>query len=299
MRWVRDYCPQLNDIRLFKIALIITIAGNVLLGVLKGLAAHFSGSVALYADAANSISDVLYSIMMVIGLWAALRPPDIGHPQGHSRFEPLVGLMVSFSMAFAGYEAGSTAIERFVEGGLAVEPGLPTLTLVFSALLKVGMFYAIRKISQQVNSATLRTTAQDNLNDVFTSMAAFIGAIGSSLIHPLLDAIAGILVALWIFRSAYNAAREHLNFLTGGGASEELRHKIIETAESVPGVLRVHHLMTDYSGPRLVVDLHVNVNGDTPLRDSHEITDQVIAKLEALPDVDRVYVHLEPDDWTD
>ena len=105
MRWVRDYRPQLNDIRLFKIALIITIAGNVLLAVLKGLAAYFSGSVALYADAANSISDVLYSIMMVIGLWMALRPPDIGHPQGHSRFEPLVGLMVSFSMAFAGYEA--------------------------------------------------------------------------------------------------------------------------------------------------------------------------------------------------
>lgn len=299
MRWVRDYRPQPNDHRLFKIALIITIAGNILLAVLKGLVAYFSGSVAVYADAANSISDVLYSILMVVGLWVALRPPDLSHPQGHSRYEPLVGLMVAFSMAFAGYEAGRTAVERFLEGGLAVEPGLPTLVLVFSALLKVGMFYGIKKISQQVNSPALRTTAQDNLNDVFTSLAAFIGALGSSLVHPLLDAIAGILVALWIFRSAFNATREHLNFLTGGGASEELRLKIMQTAEAVPGVLRVHHLMTDYSGPRLVVDLHVNVNGDTPLRDSHEITDQVIAQLQALPDVDRVYVHLEPDDWTD
>jgi cation diffusion facilitator family transporter len=299
MRWVRDYRPKPNDHRLFKIALIITIAGNILLAVLKGLVAYFSGSVAVYADAPNSISDVLYSILMVVGLWVALRPPDLSHPQGHSRYEPLVGLMVAFSMAFAGYEAGRTAVERFLEGGLAVEPGLPTLVLVFSALLKVGMFYGIKKISQQVNSPALRTTAQDNLNDVFTSLAAFIGALGSSLVHPLLDAIAGILVALWIFRSAFNATREHLNFLTGGGASEELRLKIMQTAEAVPGVLRVHHLMTDYSGPRLVVDLHVNVNGDTPLRDSHEITDQVIAQLQALPDVDRVYVDLEPDDWTD
>jgi cation diffusion facilitator family transporter len=173
------------------------------------------------------------------------------------------------------------------------------MVLIFAALFKVGMFISIRKIARQVSSPTLRTTAQDNLNDVFTSLAAFVGAVGSSFIHPLLDPIAGILVALWIFRSAFNAAREHLNFLTGGGASEELRLKIIQTAESVPGVLRVHHLMTEYSGPRLVVDLHVNVNGDTPLRDSHEITDQVMAKLEALPDIDRVYVHLEPDDWTD
>ena len=93
MRWVRDYRPQPNDHRLFKIALIITIAGNILLAVLKGLVAYFSGSVAVYADAANSISDVLYSILMVVGLWVTLRPPDLSHPQGHSRFEPLVGLM--------------------------------------------------------------------------------------------------------------------------------------------------------------------------------------------------------------
>lgn len=299
MRWVRDYIPQPAQERLFKIALIITISGNVVLAVTKGLAAYFSGSVALYADAANSISDVLYSVLMVLGLWMAMKPPDISHPQGHSRFEPLVGLMVSFSMAFAGYKAGSASIQRFLEGGLAVQPGLPTLTLIFSALVKIGMYIAIRNISRQVKSPALKTTAQDNLNDVFTSTAAFVGALGSSLIHPLLDAIAGMLVALWILRSAFLNAREHLNFLTGGGATEELRLKIIETAESVPGVLRVHHLMTDYSGPKLVVDLHINVDGSTTLLDSHVITDQVIEKLHTLPDIDRVYVHLEPDDWID
>lgn len=299
MRWVRNHTPQPEGDRLFKIALAITVVGNVILAVSKGLAAYYSGSVALYSDAANSISDVLYSIMLVIGLRMALRPPDLSHPQGHSRFEPLVGLAVSFSMAFAGYEAGRTSLERFLEGGLAVEPGLPTLVLIFSAAIKVGMFYAIRKISRQVQSPTLGTTAQDNLNDVLTSMAAFIGIIGSSLIHPLADPIAGVLVSLWIFRAAFNAAREHLNFLTGGGASEELRLKIIEEAEAVPGVLGVHHLMTEYSGPRLVVDLHINVAGETPLRDTHDITDQIIAKLEEFPEIDRAYVHVEPDDWID
>ncbi|MHB0922379.1 MAG: cation diffusion facilitator family transporter [Bellilinea sp.] len=299
MRWIRNYSPQSEDNRLFKIALVITIVANVVLAISKGLAAYFSGSVALYSDAANSISDVLYSILLVIGLRMAMRPPDLSHPQGHSRFEPLVGLAVSFSMAFAGYEAGRTSLERFIEGGLAVEPGLPSLVLIFSAAVKVGMFFAIRKIARQVHSPTLGTTAQDNLNDVYTSLAAFIGAVGSSLIHPLMDPSAGILVALWIFRSAYRAAREHLNFLTGAGASEELRLKIMETVEGVPGVLGVHHLMTDYSGPRLVVDLHINVDGETRLRDTHEITDKVIASLEKFPEIDRTYVHVEPDDWVD
>lgn len=299
MRWVRNHIPQPEDNRLFKTALAITVTGNVILAVSKALAAYFSGSVALYSDAANSISDVFYSVMLVIGLWMALQPPDLSHPQGHSRFEPVVGLFVSFSMAFAGYEAARASITRFLEGGLAVEPGLPTAVLIFAAAVKVGMFYAIRNIARKVHSPTLKTTAQDNLNDVFTSSAAFVGAVGSSLIHPLTDPIAGILVALWIFRSAFRAAREHFNFLTGGGASEEMRLKITQEAESVPGVLGVHHLMADYSGPRLVVDLHINVKGDTPLNETHDITDQVIAKLGAFPEIDRAYVHVEPEGWID
>ena len=82
----------------------------------KAYASYITGSVALYADAANSISDVLYSLLMILGLWLAMQPPDISHPQGHSRFEPLVGLAIAGSMTLAGYEAGRTAIERFING---------------------------------------------------------------------------------------------------------------------------------------------------------------------------------------
>ena len=66
------------------------------------MVAYISGSVALYADAANSVSDVVYSLFMVVGLWMAQRPPDLSHPQGHSRFEPIIGLLVTASMAFRG-----------------------------------------------------------------------------------------------------------------------------------------------------------------------------------------------------
>ena len=297
MRWVREYEPRPDEGKLYRRALIITIVGNVLLASVKAYTAWVSGSVAIYSDAANSISDVLYSLMMVLGLWVAQRPPDISHPQGHSRFEPLVGLVVSLSMTFAGYEAIRTSIQRFVEGGIAVEPGLPTLVLLFSAATKTAMFFAIRKIANQLISPTLETSSKDNLSDVLTSIAAFIGALGSKYIAPLMDPIAGILVALWIFRAAFGAIKENLKFLTGGGASEELRHEIITAVETMPGVIRVHHLMTDYAGPRLVADMHVNVDGNTPLRDAHRITDEIIDKVSEFPEIDRVYVHLEPDDW--
>jgi cation diffusion facilitator family transporter len=298
MRWVRDYQPEPEKNILFRRALIITLGGNILLAVSKGIAASLSGSAALFADAANSISDVAYSLMMVLGLWMAQRPPDLSHPQGHSRFEPLVGLMVTLSMAFAGYEAARNSIERFIAGGSTIELGLPVLVLLMAAAVKAGMYIAIRNIGRKVNSPTLTTTAADNFSDVLTSAAAFLGIIGTT-IWPLLDPIAGMLVALWIFRAVFNAGRENLKFLTGAGASEELRKQIVAVAESIPGVLHVHHTMTDYVGPKLMVDLHINVDGAMTLSEAHLISDEVIRRLQQLPDVDRAYVHIEPDGWDD
>ena len=76
-------------------------------------------------------------------------------------------------------------------------------------------------------------------------------------------------MALLIFKAAFEAAKENLSFLTGAGASEEMRQQIIETVRAVPGVQNVHHVMTEHVGPKLVVDLHINVDGSLPLIESH------------------------------
>jgi cation diffusion facilitator family transporter len=202
--------------------------------------------------------------------------------------------MVALAMGFAGFEAARTSVERFIGGGLAVEPGLPTLVLLFSAAAKVGMYFAIRRIAETLTSPTLNAAARDNLSDVLTSAAAFIGALGSAFVHPLLDPIAGFLVALWIFRAAYEVGQENMDYLTGAGADLELRQTLAEAAAEVPGVQRVHQVITEYAGPQLVADLHINVDGNLTLYEAHAISDEVQERLEALPDVDRTYIHVEP-----
>ena len=295
MRWIREVNHQQDNNRLYNEALLITILGNFLLAIGKGIVAAVSGSVALYAEAANSISDVLYSLLMVLGLKVAQRPPDLSHPQGHSRFEPLVGLMITLSMGFAGYSAGRTAIERFLTGARAVEPGLPLIILTIAISAKIAMYFRIKGIGYQVSSPTLVTAAQDNLMDVLASGAALVGTLGSYYIHPLADPIAGLLIALWIFRAAFGAGKENLAYLTGSGASKELREQIVEIASAVPGVEKVHLVVTEYVGPHLLVDMHINVNGQMTLNKAHDISDQVIENLVALKEIDRAYVHLEPE----
>ncbi len=294
MQWIRDHQPNPEQTGAYRRALIITLAGNILLAAGKGIVTYFSGSAALYADTANSVSDVIYSIAMVFGLWLAQKPPDLSHPQGHARFEPLVGLVVAITMGMAGYEALRTSIERFLSGGGQIALDLPTMILLVSAAVKAVMFFVITRLAKTAESPTLRATAKDHLSDVLTSLAAFVGILGSNLVHPLLDPAAGFLVALWIFKSAFEAGQENLAFLTGAGADEALREKIARTAQNVPGVSRVHYMMSEYVGPKLVVDLHINLPGGMSLEDSHRVTDDLIDTLEAMPEVDRAYVHVEP-----
>ena len=297
MQWVRKQTINEKQKKMYRKAMIFTLVGNILLASSKAIVAYLSGSVALFADAANSISDVIYSIMMVWGLYVSLQPADHSHPQGHSRFEPIVGMLVTLSMTFAGFQAAKAAITRISEGAISIDPGLPTLILLISAAVKLGMFFYIRNLARILNSPTLRSASKDNLSDVATSGAAFLGAGLSSFIHPLLDPIAGLLVSAWIFKNAFEAGRENLGYLTGAGTSTEQCQAFVNVARSVEGVQDVHHLMAEYVGPQLVLDMHINVDGNLTLNESHAIVDRVIEALEALPDVDRAYIHVEPVGW--
>jgi len=294
MRLIRDFEPDGQSKILFRRALLVTLAGNILLAGIKIAAATASGSTAIYADAINSVSDVLYSLLLIVGLVISQRPPDISHPQGHSRFEPFAALVVTFSMAAAGIEALRMSIERAMQGGAAIPLDASLLALVLSMLIKTGMYMLVYRISRLTESPGLGAAAKDNLSDVITSLAAFFGILGSYYLHPLFDPLAGLLVALWIFKAVYSTAKENLGYLTGAGADENLRSALLESIRDVPGLDQVHHIITEYVGPRLVVEMHINVDGNITLNEAHDICDQVTAKLEALPQVDRAYVHVEP-----
>ena len=102
--------------RLYRQAILIAIAGNVLLTAGKGATAWLSGSSAVFSDAANSFSDALYSLLMAVGLYLAQQPADESHPQGHSRFEPLVSLFIAAMLAVAGFTALREGWLRFLSG---------------------------------------------------------------------------------------------------------------------------------------------------------------------------------------
>jgi len=294
MRWIRSHSSFSRPSPLFKRALFITIVGNVILSIAKAIAAYLSNSSAIFADAVNSFSDVVYSLFLAVGLWLSQRPPDRSHPQGHSRFEPLAALVVTLTMSFAAYEAARSSIVRFLSDSQTLVVGLPLVILLAAAGVKVVMYLIIHRAAESSNSPGLEAAAKDNLADVFTSVAAALGVLGAVNIHPALDPVAGLLVAGWIIRSVLEMAKENLGYLTGAGASQELLDQFVSAVMEIENVNDVHHVITEYAGPKLLVDMHINIAGDMRLDDAHIICDQAMAALEAFPEVDRAYVHMEP-----
>jgi len=291
---VRREAPDAGRRMLYRWAILITLFGNAVLAAVKGAVAWHSGSSAVLSDAVNSLSDVFYSLLLAAGLYLAQRPADESHPQGHSRFEPLVSLVITIAMGVAGVVAVREGVLRFLTGAAAIEPGWPTAALAGSALVKVVMFLLVGRIGRSAQSPAIRACARDNLSDVLTSAAALVGVWGSSVLHPLLDPVAGIAVALWIFRSLWGILSENLGYLTGRGAVPDLTEQIVAAASEVPGVLGVHQVIADYVGPQLRVDMHIDVDGKIGLCQAHVIADQVQERVEALSTVDLAFVHVEP-----
>lgn len=280
--------------QLYRKAILIAIGGNLLLTAAKGFIAWLSGSSAIFSDAANSLSDSLYSLFMGLGLYLSQRPADETHPQGHSRFEPLVSLFIAFAMAAAGITAIANGIERFFGDTAAFRTFWPTTVLVGAMAVKFGMYRMVKNIGENAESPAIRASATDNLVDIVASAAALIGVLGSRWMHPLLDPVAGILVGLWIFKSTWEILHENLGYLTGRGADDELVDAIVRAACGIPGVKDVHHVIADYVGPQLRVDMHINVDGKLPLHEAHSISEEVQDRVRKIPDVELVFVHMEP-----
>ncbi len=279
-------------------ALWITFFGNLTLAGLKFAVSRLSASSALYSDAMNSISDVVYSLMIIFGMMIAIQPPDRSHPQGHSRFEPLIAVVISLSMTSAAILAFLNAVHQLQYGVEPFEIGLPLAALIASILIKGIMYLLIRKIALSVDSTTLKAAAADNLADSVTSIGAVI-AIGLTRFGLMYaDPIAAILVSIWIFRSVFGLITENLGFLTGAGINDAEREEIYQTAMSIPGVLDVHQIIGEHIGSKHVLDLHINVDGEMKLREVHAIESKLSAALRnADASIERVYIHVEPPEY--
>ena len=280
---------------------LLLLAVNLALALAKAGAWLATGSLAVEGEAVNSLVDTVYSLVTVAGLYLTTRPPDFEHPHGHERIEPFVGLFVALGIFAAGgtvlYQAGTSLLS----GDVSVSRGpVAVAVLAATAATKYGLYRYVLAAGDRHASPALTATALDNRNDILTASAAIVGVLGAGAGYPVLDPLAAIVVAVGIVYTGVEVVRDNAGYLLGRAPPEELREEIIRRALDHPEVEGAHDVIAHYVGPEIDVSLHIEVEGDRTLREAHDIESAVVESIRALPEVDDVFVHVDPrelDEW--
>ena len=278
-------------------ATFLGLAVNVLLTVAKFLAGIFGHSQALIADAVESLADIFSSIIVWRGLVVAETPPDEDHPYGHGKAEPLAAAIVSALLLLAAGMIAFHSLSGINEPRVA--PSRWTLIiLVIVIAVKESLFRFVLRESETVSSSAVETDAWHHRSDAITSAAAFLG-ITIALIggkgYEAADNWAALVAACVIAFNGWRLLRPAFNELMDRAPDRELIGKIRAVAGTIPGVDGVEKCFVRKMGYQFFVDMHIEVDPQMTVENSHRIGHEVKNKVRAeIPSVRDVLIHIEP-----
>jgi len=278
-------------------AVTASIAVNMFLAVIKVTTGIVGHSYALIADGIESVSDVFVSLMVLVGLKVAEKPPDDDHPYGHGRAEQLAALFSAISLLFAGgviaWQSVDNIMHRHTSPAWFTLPVLVLVIIVKECLSR----YALRK-GDETTSTALKGDAWHHRADAITSGAAFVG-ISIALIggegYYTADDIAALVGCVIIFINGAHLLRTALHENMDGAPSEEIYEEARSISSAVPGVRMIEKLRMKKSGLGYHMDIHVQVDGSLSVteghRIGHDVQDALLASDRRFMDI---IVHIEP-----
>lgn len=275
------------------------VAASVGLAVVKIGAGIAGRSDALVADGIESSVDVATGLAVWGGLRLAVQPADRRHPYGHGKAEPLAGAAVALLVLAAAAAVAVRGVRAIGEPG-PVPAGYTLAVLAAVILFKEGIYRLLHRAGRRLDSRALLAEAWHHRGDALTSLAAFVGitlALWGGPRWAAADDWAALAAAGVIAVNGATLLRRAVDELMDASAHPELVERIRSLAGAEPGVARIEKCRVRKSGLALLLDIHVQVPGETSVREGHELGHRVQERLLAseLPIAD-VVVHLEPAD---
>ena len=282
-----------------KICCVVGIILNVILFAGKYIAGVISNSVAIMADSFNNLSDAASSVITLVGFQMSGKKADIKHPFGHGRIEYVSGLMVSALILVMGIELFRTSAEKILHPVAVDTRPLSFAVLLVAIAVKLYMAYYNKKIGKKINSAAMKATAADSMSDAVATSVVLLCMLLTRFLGWNVDGICGLLVALFILKTGYEAARDTLSPLLGQAPEPEFVTEIEKLVMSYELVCGIHDLVVhDYGPGRCMISLHAEVPGNEDIYKIHDTIDQIEQKLEDTLNCEAV-IHMDPIDVND
>jgi cation diffusion facilitator family transporter len=274
----------------------ISVGVGVLLSatkILVGLPAH---STSLISDGLEGATDVVSSAIVFAGLSMASRPPDDNHPYGHGRYETLAGLAVGGLLLVTGLAIFWRSVETF--GSSDQLQSYAIYPLIASIVIKSALSLYKRRIGRKIGSSALEADGWHDMTDLVSTTVALI-AIGFTVIDRerfgFADQVGGMAIGVIVVWLAIRVVRRTVGYLTDTMPDDNKMSQIRSVALQVPGAQHIEKCFARRTGLRYHVDLHLEVDPEMTVLESHSIATQVrICIKEELPWVADVLVHVEP-----
>ena len=295
-----EQLEQLSDEKSKKIVMRVsgvTIAGNLVLSLLKLLAGILGHSGAMISDAVHSASDVFSTVVAVIGINISRKKSDKDHQYGHDRMECVAAIILAVILFATGIGIGITGLEQIikgVEGNKA--PGLVALVAaVVSIATKEWMYWYTRGAARKINSGALMADAWHHRSDALSSVGAFIGILGARLGFPILDPIASVAICVLIVKASVDIFRDAIDKMVDHSCDEATEESMREVIMGVKGVKGIDLLQTRLFGSKMYVDIEISADGEIPLNEAHDVAENVHHTIEKnFKDVKHCMVHVNP-----
>ena len=267
-------------------ALLTGLVGNVFLTVFNIAVGLISGSYALVAEGAHTLSDVATTIIAYIGFKLANKPADPEHPLGHGRAEAIGGLVIVVFLFLVAYEILSGAIDKlFFTHQFSSPTYLAGVMAVVGMFMNFVMSQRIISIGKSINSPAIVADGKHQRVDLLSSLAIFIGVLVSKAGYPQVDAIVALLIGLFVLKTAFDVVKDNIDNIMGKVPSKDLIDEIKKVVLSVDGVYGVHDIRVNFFGSYATVTFHIELDKDLSLIEAHKIVHIVQDKVESKIDI--------------
>lgn len=277
---------------------ISSIIGNIALSLFKLLAGIFGHSAALISDAIHSASDIVSTVIVMVGMHISSKEADAEHEYGHERIECVAAILLAVILAATGIGVGYSGIMSIKHAsyvGIQVPGLIALIAAAVSIVVKEAMFQYTKVAAKRIRSTSLMADAWHHRSDALSSIGSLLGVLGARLGFPICDPIASLIICLFILKAAYDIFMDAVRKLTDTSCDPKVEEEMRQAALDVDGVLQVDSLRTRQFGSKIYVDMEVAADGSLSLYDSHQIAETVHHKLEQVfPEVKHCMVHMNP-----
>lgn len=273
----------------------VSVIVNVVLTAVQVVVGFFANSQALIADGIHSLSDLIADFVVLVANKHSHKEADEDHHYGHHRYETAASLVLGGLLLSVGVGMLWSAVSKLAEPESIAQVKPIALAIAVLALVsKEILFRYMLTQAERVRSSMLVANAWHARSDAASSLVVALGIVGNLMGFPLLDPVAALIVGLMVTKMGWEFAWDALNDLMDRSASQEQIADIIQVLKDTPGVQGVHDVRTRKMGDMILVDAHLEVDGEQTVRAGHDIAVAARARVVSQLPVLDVLIHLDP-----